>query len=616
MMNISAEKRVNRDERHEARKTAEEKVLTDLMNALLYENFLDLRDRGVIVQDQEIAKELTGLSLDEKECLFSYPLNSSKTLTFRVYRNERFRSYRISRLPVLVVEQRAKQKSVQSIQAVEVMRLLTEDLPPDTFPNLKGFCEELHLSVEQTALSLKEPIQLKAKSPTVGLIETERFAALRDRPFHPTSRVKNGWDASEYQIYSSEFGRSFGLDWAAVRNEYLRQGACMDDLPQRLLAENEQEILLRSLEEKGLSAEDYTLVPVHPWQMKNVISNVYERELAEQIVVPVASGLGKFIPSSSVRSLIPVRHPTVHVKVPIGIYSLGALRIMPPRYLENGVKGQKIVEHLRSREPELANQLIMASEEKWLAFTDPNDDPFADKPGHLAVLLRHYPEEIQEADAVLPMSALSVYPQRGKSPLIELLLQQGGGQDGRELFREICKQFIQTAVLFAKFGVLPELHGQNVVLLFRQGKLKQLLLRDHDTVRIYPNWMNLSGVPAVPYTVKPNTRNTLILESAEEFLSYLQTLGIQVNLASILEAFVKGEYLAEDEGWMMIREAIRQAIRDHVSPGLQAEMKKILLEAEYWPVKQIIGPLLCRVGSGGGSMPSGQGKIVNPLRWE
>ncbi|SEN05335.1 IucA/IucC family protein [Lihuaxuella thermophila] len=614
-MNISAETRMDRGARlQEARKTAEEKVLTDLMNALLYENFLDLRDRGVIVQDEETAKESTGLPLAEHECLFSYRLNSSRSLSFRVYRDARFGSYRVSRLPVLMIEQRGNRKSVRPIQAVEVMRLLAEERL-DAFPNLNGFCEELKLSVEQTALSLQVPIQVKAKGATVDLTEAERFAALRDRPFHPTSRVKNGWDASEYQRYSSEFGCSFGLDWAAVWKEYVRQGAGMDDLPQRLLSEDEHALLLRSLEEKGLSLDDYTWMPVHPWQMKNVISTVFRKELAEQIIVPVVADLGTFTPSSSVRSLIPVHNPTVHVKVSIGIYSLGALRIMPPRYLENGVKGQKIIEYIKSREPELTDRLIVACEEKWSAFTDPKEDPFADKPGHLACLLRQYPAEIQEADAVLPMSALSVYPMQGKSPLIELLLQQGD-EEGRQLFREICKQFIETAVLFAKYGVLPELHGQNVVLLFQHGKLRQLLLRDHDTVRIYPTWMKRSGVPEVPYTVKPNTRNTLILESAEEFLAYLQTLAIQVNLASILEAFVKGNYLTEDEGWRMIRESIEGAIRNYVPADLQAGMTKILLEAEEWPVKQIIRPLLCRVGSGGGSMPSGQGKIVNPLRWE
>ncbi|MFC7439773.1 IucA/IucC family protein [Laceyella putida] len=595
----------------------EEQVLTDLVNALIYEDFMGLRERSVLIRDQQAVMERTGLPLAEGEGLLSYAAGAGQTLCFRVKQDDRFQSYRLSGPPLLLVTEGEAGKAVRRLGADELMRFLAMGVAEGTFPNLEGFCEELRLAVEQTALSLQAPFQLDTRQGAVDLIQSERYAALRDRPFHPTSRVKNGWDADDYSTYGSEFGHAFGLDWVAVKAEWVRMGCGPgEQVYSELLTASEQESLHHSLKEQGVSPADHCLIPVHPWQMKHVIPHVFARELAERIIIPVESGMGKFIPSSSVRSLIPVHNPTVNVKVPIGVYALGALRIMPPRYLENGVKGQKLVEFLCARDPQLAPSLAVCNEEKWMAFTDPNDDPFADKPGHLGCLVRRYPQEILEADVVSPMSAFAVVTKQGESPLIAHMLKQRQETDGRALFRDICHAFIERAIWFAKVGVLPELHGQNVVLLFKQGQLQQLLLRDHDTVRLHPSWMERAELPPVPYTVKPNTRNTLILETPADFLSYFQTLGIQVNLASILEAFVTCGVLTEDEGWRVIRQAIVRALAQPGPAEVMGEMNQVLLAQEHWPVKEIIAPLLRRQGSGGGSMPSGLGKIANPLRWE
>jgi siderophore synthetase component len=162
--------------------------------------------------------------------------------------------------------------------------------------------------------------------------------------------------------------------------------------------------------------------------------------------------------------------------------------------------------------------------------------------------------------------------------------------------------------------VLPELHGQNVVLLMRRGKPERLLIRDHDTLRICPDWMKRAGVPEISYVLKPGTRNTLVLPSLEELLAYLQTLVIQVNLASVMEAFVKGGHFTGDEGWSMVEEILRDELARIESPELAEEARRVLLLAEDWPMKEIIAPLLRRQGTGGGSMPSGMGRIANPFR--
>lgn len=41
-----------------------------------------------------------------------------------------------------------------------------------------------------------------------------------------------------------------------------------------------------------------------------------------------------------------------------------------------------------------------------------------------------------------------------------------------------------------QYGALPELHGQNILLSFEDGRVQKCVLRDHDTVRIYKTMAN------------------------------------------------------------------------------------------------------------------------------
>ena len=44
-----------------------------------------------------------------------------------------------------------------------------------------------------------------------------------------------------------------------------------------------------------------------------------------------------------------------------------------------------------------------------------------------------------------------------------------------------------------QYGALPELHGQNILLSFEDGRVQKCVLRDHDTVRIYKPWLTASA---------------------------------------------------------------------------------------------------------------------------
>ena len=51
------------------------------------------------------------------------------------------------------------------------------------------------------------------------------------------------------------------------------------------------------------------------------------------------------------------------------------------------------------------------------------------------------------------------------------------------LFEDIAQVFLKVTLSFMQYGALPELHGQNILLSFEDGRVQKCVLRDHDTVR-------------------------------------------------------------------------------------------------------------------------------------
>ncbi len=601
---------------------AEQIVFRDLINALLQENLAGFVDRAQIGADYygPTPHECT---LEEGEQYFRLAVDTDRFILFRIKRQAFIQPYKISRLPVYLV----KNEEVHELDPLTFMQALAEAIPAveraSAMPNLLDFLGELRDSISHTALSLKVMTeqQWDGDDGFASLLQVERFSALRDRPFHPTSRAKRGWSETDYQRYSPEFGETFGLDWIAVRKDHIQTSSPFE-IVDFILAESEKEELRIAAQLAGILQEEYLLFPVHPWQMEHIIPSVFQYELKQRICVPVRRGLGQFRSTSSVRAMTASAVQNCHVKVPIGIFSLGALRLLPPRYLHNGAKGQTLLNQAMEKDEWLRAHLRLCDETKWWGYHDPQSDPFDDKPGHLACLIREYPADLvgDPEWALIPMSALAVADSNQKNPVIAAWLRKRAGNshgkcDALALFREICRVFVGVSLKLFQYGIMPEIHGQNVLLILRNQQVCGLLLRDHDTIRLHLPWLEKSGLKDPDYLVKPGTPNSLINETPQQLLSYFQTLGVQVNLYAIADALNTAYSIPETAFWSEMRSVVRETLREfEFASAVREVLEAELLDGEKWPIRLLLTPLLKRAGSGGGSMPAGAGSTGNPFR--
>lgn len=608
--------------------SASRQVLVDLMNSIIYENLFSILENTEILCSSTINFQDCSLDLERDEQLFQIWLSKPETSLIFPVVPAFCQPYRLSRPIVLLVNYSLELEfKFQALGPVEVITRLIESYCDRSmlkrFSRLQSFIEELKLAVFHNYLSLQATrhIYQDKKLFFASLIEAEQFASFRDRPFHPTAKAKVGWNEQDYRLYSPEFGDYFSLNWIAIRRDHvLSSNLASSSIVTEIVSANHQPLFAAAFDQIGINSADYLPLPIHPWQRSNIFPKLFTFELESNICIPLEVNTDQYRSTTSIRSLAPTNGSRKHVKVPLGIYSLGAQRLLSARQLINGEIGQLLLEQIISSDTRLQNQVFLCDETKWWIFRDLETGIFSNKSGQLSCVIRHYPSELTNREQVqlIPMSAFAVYNNSGQKYLLEncfnIDLKQEIPVDSiLKLFSNICDVFVSIVFILFSYGVMPEIHGQNVLLVVRKQDIVGLLLRDFSTVRIHLPWLISSGFKAPSFSTDSANPGTLINKTPEDLLSFFQTLGIQVNLCSIIDAFSSSYGIKEFHFWLALQNSLKNALLSLDLPmNCQYVLQNSLFNLEKWPSKLVVHPLLMRLGKEG-SMPSEYAKTINPF---
>lgn len=603
----------------ESRSRAADLVICDLVDTIVQEQLFSVAERAQ--PDPASAVDGESLALGEQWCRLDL---TGGRLCFRIRPVAALQPWRLARAPVWHTT--ADGGPARPLAPAELLRLLVDDSGVE-FAGAEAVLADLAAAVEHAALTLDAHRALDERRPTPGalpgrwLLAGERLAATRGRPFHPTARTVSGWTVGDLSRYGPMRAQPLALDWVAVRREHLLHGGdpASHRLHELLLDTAEQQRLSDLMHRAGLTAAEFQPVPVHPWQFEHVLPREFADEFGSGDVVRLGRGLGRCHPTASLRTLACASDSARHVKLPLGVATLGAVRLLPPRYLDNGDRAQRTMADLVGRDAELRRLVVVAEEHTWCGWRHfAGADEFADRPGQLAAQLRSYPRDLLTDPAllVLPMAALAAHewPLLGEVLGLSARSRAAGSHPALEFFGRLAEEFCRMSLSFLRYGVLPELHGQNVLAVFRDGVPERFILRDHDTVRLYPAWLAAARRPEPGYRIKPGARQSLRLASAESLLGYLQTLGFQVNLYGIADALARWSGVAESAFWSRMRDSVSGALLDLDLPEHVATLvEPALLRSSTWPGRRLLEPLLCRGNSTGVSMPAAVGEVPNPL---
>jgi len=469
------------------------------------------------------------------------------------------------------------------------------------------------------------------------LIAAEQWASLMDRPFHPLAKGKLGFTELAYQRYMAEFNQPVDLVWVAIAKSHVMvadnvKNTTTQNPAAYLLDKAQQQQLMQELQDKNLT-DTHIAIPVHPWQMTHVIDDMYADDIANGTVVALQfSGLTTYA-SSSMRSMLLNDDTANSIKLPLGVYALNSKRYLPALKLVNGEKNQAILMEARQQDTVLATQLRLWDERLWWGYMLPshvhdkssiNPYFYQEKPTHLGAMLRQLPLDLcDDTVRLLPMASLGmlVYKQGVSHHVFDGIIQAIPQSNKMPIkvvaincFKNLCDVFLGTMLRCLRLGFAPEMHGQNILIVLKDHRFTSLLLRDHDSVRIYLPWLTRHNIADPEYLSPPDFKNRLYRETPQALIFYLQSLGLLVNIRAIIEALVEHYHIDENVLWQEVMSSIETAL---ATIDFDADQFKVirdeLLSSQHYPHKTLLLPVIERGSDPHGSMPAGESFTTNPF---
>jgi siderophore synthetase component len=319
---------------------------------------------------------------------------------------------------------------------------------------------------------------------------------------HPGAKTKTGMEPEAVYRYAPEFDGTPDLRLVGIRRDRA-ESANLDgrDVGEILFDQHPglREAVAREFDERGLSPTGYLFVPVHPWQLKNVVPEIYRAEISQKVVVPVE---GAYVPgraTSSFRTVVPrVGRGRLAMKTSVDSQMTSTIRSISPNTANNAPEFTRLIRAVLRREPRLARTFIPVCEVAGVNFkADPNESDLGTttaKSRNLSAVLREDVGRYAGRDelAIVGCALYAESPVTGRpvlAELVEAFARSGAGSSSEAAFRFVS-EYASVALpgfltLMVKYGVGLEGHLQNSVPVFKAGRPVRLLFRDWGGARIY-----------------------------------------------------------------------------------------------------------------------------------
>ncbi|MGM0838387.1 MAG: IucA/IucC family protein [Bacillota bacterium] len=532
----------------------EKRVVRQLMEAILFEGLMDFEKTATLPED---------------------PL-----LFFTIFGNQR--TYCCKGKITAFDRVRIKEGSIRSMHCdgsskETGIEELAEDLVSDPAKRslLIGELEQTILLSEWNETHL--PLSLTRRTLSYEELESEIWEG---HPYHPCFKARTGFTLDDHAAFGPEAGQAFTLQWAAVRREHSNIALLGDEncFWERELGPSMFKQLLAQLLENGKTFDEYTFLPIHPWQVK------YAKEELEKGKIVLLKARGdSYRATQSVRTLWNVSDPEkAHVKLSMNMVNTSSLRTLDTHaicaapHISNWIA--ETVESDQFLKEEAS--LIVLKEYAGVAY-QPNGQT---KLGAIwRESIRLYMEEDEEA---VPFTALPLMERDGL-PFIDEWLKRYGTENWLKRLIEVS--VVPVWHLLASHGIAVEAHAQNMILLHKNGWPTRVALRDfHDSTEYHHAFLREpSKVPdfaRIHEQFKNGENDKYYWMSSIEALRELVMDTLFVFHLSELSFVLQEQYgFSEKKFWEIISKAIarhmschpellsRNSMLQHTAPVVYAE---------------------------------------------
>lgn len=330
---------------------------------------------------------------------------------------------------------------------------------------LATFLEEMNNTLysdvqllQQKALSAREMTQLTD-------------VKLQQRlPGHPKlllNKGRMGWSAEDLKRYSPESGETFQLHWILVQ-------------PSKLVG---SETVATKLE------DNYRLMPVHPWQWDNVITQQFQSEIAQKMIISLGVQGDHYSPQTSLRTLSNVDHPTKpDLKLPLSILNTSCVRGLPQKYLSITPELSRVLTRLLQEDQVLKNVSVLNELSAW-GYQHPLFHQVAGASyryhEQLGAVWRESVAAKLQPDEQAVLSATLFHRDSQGVTMLAAFAEQAGMSVETWLQAYARQVILPLYHLQLKYGIGVVAHGQNIVARLHKGKPVGLILKDfHGDLRL------------------------------------------------------------------------------------------------------------------------------------
>jgi siderophore synthetase component len=326
-------------------------------------------------------------------------------------------------------------------------------------------------------------------------------------PLHPLCRTRMGMSAQDVMRYGPEFRPTIDLTVVAVPPERWRTTGI--GLPPRL--------------------------PMHPWQRDHLLD-------AHPMLRPTGETI-RARPLMSLRTVALADDPAWHLKTSIDVQMTSAVRIVSPAAIHNGPLVSALLATLTTDEP----LDVLAEVAAGAVLVD------GSPARSLAVVLRAAPG-LGPGEVALPFAVLSTpSPASGRAFICEAI----GAGDPAAFFTELVTLTIPPLLRLLNRGIALEAHGQNTLLVLRDGRPVRVLYRDMGGVRISPRRLAAAGIGEPPPLL-----GDLTTDDPDTLRTKLAAALLSTVVAEIVATLSREYALAPASLWRTVAGVIRATYRD------------------------------------------------------
>lgn len=490
---------------------AEQRVIKQLLQALLYENIIEFESESA-----NTTHESTG-----NETLLNFVIKAGNDVNYTAQGHIHY-SFDIIRLNELNV-----QRVVNGVAEDAIL----EHVISDILLNIEGaelkdsFIKELrHTLVNETqAQILASSIPVPIDTLTYEQLEGYLTAG---HPYHPCFKSRIGFDLQDNYDYGPEFDQNIGVVWLAVKKQLLvsntTTGIDINEWVKDYVGTDEFAALNAKLTEvltiANETANDYCLIPAHPWQWQNTLIQALQPLLATQEIIYLGSAGHQYRAQQSIRSLTMLgnsddngNNDTIndkaYLKLSMHLINTSSTRILAKHTVMNAAVVTTWLNQLIS-DDKTAQALPIAFLGETVGVSLDHEAlrtrgyQHPNMYGGLAAIWRENVNQyLSEGQTAFPLNGVS-YVNADGSHLIAPWLDKYGVETWiAQLIKVTVTPLLH--ILFG-YGVALECHAQNIVLVHEDGYPVKVLLKDlHDGVRYSPEHLTQQHLRPDFYSLPP-----------------------------------------------------------------------------------------------------------------